>query len=197
MKAGLDEAAAEAAALAAAKVFRAKLVAKSHVKERAMDESLTSDVPGVKFEKARKKWRVVIPKPGGGRIQGGYFTEKVEAEARALQLREVHGLQVSVKRTASRAERAAAAAQLPVFQPKVPFPGVFWAKKDQAWMGHVDGKIRRIFRPLDHSEAELEKAFAKAKAWQKKTRKEIEGQKVIKKVKKAKSMKKCKKLSLA
>ena len=167
MKQGLNEVEAEAAALEAAKAFRADLVARGRIKEKLRDESLTSDVPGVKFEKASKKWRVVIPKPGGGRIQGGYFTEKAEAEARATELRELHGLQRTVKRCAARAE-------LPVFQPKVPFPGVGWHTRSQCWQADTGGRNRkqRTFKPLDHSELELEKAFATAVAWLKKQRKE-------------------------
>ncbi|CAJ1417439.1 unnamed protein product [Effrenium voratum] len=172
MKQGLNEVEAEAAALEAAKAFRADLVARGRIKEKLRDESLTSDVPGVKFAKARKKWHVSIPKPGGGRIQGGYFTEKAAAEARATELRELHGLQRTVKRCAARAE-------LPVFQPKVAFPGVTWHVQKQCWQARTSGSKSRkycccSFRPLDHSEPELEKAFARAVAWLKKQRKEIQ-----------------------
>ena len=186
MKDGLNEAEAEAAALEAAKAFRAQLVAQGRIKEKLRDESLTSDVPGVKFAKASKKWQVVIPKPGGRRIQGGYFKEKAEAEARALQLRELHGLQRTVKASASREEHAAAVAQLPVFQPKAPFQGVCWHRRDQVWSAYTKGKNSR-FRPLDHSEAELEKAFAKAVAWVKKQRKEMASQGMAAKGRKGKS----------
>ncbi|CAJ1409465.1 unnamed protein product [Effrenium voratum] len=188
MKDGLNEAEAEAAALEAAKAFRAQLVAQGRIKERVQDESLTSDVPGVKFRKGKKKWQVEIPKPGSKRIWGGCFTEKAAAEARALELREVHGLRLSVKSTASRAERAAAAAQLPVFQPKVPFPGVFWDRSNQGWRAMTKDKNRR-FSALDHSEPELEKAFTKAVAWLKKQRKEMAVQGSVAKGKKGKSKK--------
>ena len=178
MKDGLNEAEAEAAALEAAKAFRAQLVAQGRIKEKLRDESLTSDVPGVKFRKGKKKWQVEIPKPGGGSIQGGCFKEKAEAEARALQLRELHGLQRTVKASVSREEHAAAVAQLPVFQPKAPFQGVCWDRQHQGWWAGTGGKNRkrRSFKPLDHSEAELEKAFAKAVAWVKKQRKEMASQ---------------------
>ncbi|CAJ1409463.1 unnamed protein product [Effrenium voratum] len=192
MKDGLNEAEAEAAALEAAKAFRAQLVAQGRIKEKLRDQSLTSDVPGVKFEKARKKWRVMIPKAGGGSICGGCFTEKAEAEARALQLRELHGLQRTVKASASREEHAAAVAQLPVFQPKVPFPGVNWERKKQSWHAQLTRNKRKKdsrFKPLDHSEAELEKAFVKAVAWLKKQRKEMASQGMAAKGKKGKSKK--------
>ena len=137
MKQGLNEVEAEAAALEAAKAFRADLVARGRIKEKLRDESLTSDVPGVKFAKASKKWQVVIPKPGGGRIQGGCFKEKAEAEARALQLRELHGLQRTVKACASRDE-------LRVFQPKVAFPGVTWHVQKQCWQARTSGSKSSI-----------------------------------------------------
>ncbi|CAJ1409464.1 unnamed protein product [Effrenium voratum] len=169
MKDGLNEAEAEAAALEAAKAFRARLVAKGRIKEKRRGESLTSNVPGVAFKKAKKKWNVEISRPGGRRIQGGCFTEKAEAEGRALELRELHGLQRSVKASASRDE-------LPVFQPKAPSPGVSWERQAQCWHAQLTRNKRKKdsrFRPLDHSEAELEKAFAKAVAWLKKERKEM------------------------
>ena len=184
MKDGLNEAEAEAAALEAAKAFRAQLVAQGRIKEKLRDQSLTSDVPGVKFRKGKKKWQVEIPKPGGGSIQGGCFKEKAEAEARALQLRELHGLQRTVKASASRDE-------LRVFQPKAPFQGVCWDRQHQGWWAGTGGKNRkrRSFKPLDHSEAELEKAFAKAVAWLKKQRKEMASQGMAAKGKKGKSKK--------
>ena len=161
-KDGLNEAEAEAAALEAAKAFRAQLVAKGRIKEKVRDESLTSDVPGVKFNKRDQKWQVQICKLGGGSIWGGSFTEKAAAEARALELRELHGLQRTVKASASRDE-------LPVFQPKVPFPGVKWDRSSQGWRARTQDKHRR-FNPLDQSHAEREKAFAKAVGWLKKQR---------------------------
>ena len=168
MKEGLDEQRAEAAALEAAKDFRTDLVARGRIQEKVRDESRTSDVPGVEFEKGRKKWRVRVRK-GGKRIEGGHFTEKSAAEARATELRELHGLQRTVK-------RCAAWAELPVFQPKVAFPGVGWHAPSQCWQARTSGKSRKYcsFRPLDHSEAELEKAFAEAVAWLKKQQKEMQ-----------------------
>ena len=88
MKDGRDEAEAEAAALAAAKAFRAELVARGFIKEKLRDERLSSDVLGVRYDKAMKKWRVEISKPGSKTIRGGHFTEKAAAEARATELRE-------------------------------------------------------------------------------------------------------------
>ncbi|CAJ1409460.1 unnamed protein product [Effrenium voratum] len=172
MKDGLNEAEAEAAALEAAKAFRAQLVAQGRIKEKLRDQSLSSDVVGVAYKKEQSKWKVEISRPGGGRrIQGGYFTSKAAAEARALELRQLHGLQRSVTASASRAE-------LPVFQPKAPVPGVCWDRHGQRWWAICSGKStkRRGFAPSDHSEAELEKAFSRAVAWLKKQRKEIAAQ---------------------
>ncbi|CAJ1419295.1 unnamed protein product [Effrenium voratum] len=152
MKDGRDEAEAEAAALEAAKAFRAELVARGYIKEKLRDERLTSDVLGVRYDKAMKKWRVEISKPGSKTIRGGRFTEKAAAEARATELRELHGLQRTVKSCAARAE-------LPVFLPKADTGG--------------SNRKQRAFKPLDHSELELEKAFATAVAWLKKQRKEL------------------------
>ncbi|CAJ1404146.1 unnamed protein product [Effrenium voratum] len=169
MKDGSDEAAAEASALKAAKAFRAELVAEGRIKEKVRDESLTSEVPGVAFAKGRKKWKVEISGSGGRKIQGGYFTQKAAAEERALELRELHGLQRSLKSCASRA-------RLPVFRPKAPFPGVTWHVRDQGWQAGTPGRKHRqtrAFKPLDHTELELEKAFSRAVAWLKKQRQEM------------------------
>ncbi|CAJ1328891.1 unnamed protein product, partial [Effrenium voratum] len=114
MNGGLNEAAAEAAALTAAKLFRAKLVAKGCIKKRVIDESLTSDVPGVHFSKKSQKWAVQIC-CDGGLLWGGLCKEKAEAEARCTQLRKALGLPQRVKRTASMAEHAT-----PQFEPRKP-----------------------------------------------------------------------------
>ena len=127
---GRSEAEADAAALEAAKAFRADLVWKGIIKEpKERDPNFTSDVPGVKWIKERKKWRVQIslkksnPKEPEKTIFGGNFTEKAAAEAEALRLRELHGLQRQVKAVSTLATRYAG---LPVFHPKVPYAGVTW-----------------------------------------------------------------------
>ena len=112
MKDGLNEAEAEAAALEAAKAFRAQLVAQGRIKEK-LRESLSSDVVGVAYKKEQSKWKVEISRPGGRRIRG-YFTSKA-AEACALELRQLHGL---------RSVTASAWAELPEVRPKAPVPGV-------------------------------------------------------------------------
>ena len=101
---GRSEAEADAAALEAAKAFRAELVRKGILeKPKVRDPDFTSDVPGVAWSKQSKKWRVEItlkrsnPKEPQKRIPGGYFTEKAAAEAEALRLQELHGLQREVK----------------------------------------------------------------------------------------------------
>ena len=58
---GRSEAEADAAALEAAKTFRAELVRSGIVKEsKELDPNFTSDVPGVLWSKEKKKWRVEI-----------------------------------------------------------------------------------------------------------------------------------------
>ncbi|CAJ1409454.1 unnamed protein product [Effrenium voratum] len=160
MKDGLNEAEAEAAALEAAKAFRAQLVAQGRIKEKLRDESLTSDVPGVHYQPGSKKWQVRISRPNGKKLEGGYFAQKASAEARALELRELHGLQRTVRRCARRAELAAV-------QPKVPYLGVAWHLRSQSWQARTSGHTKKScsFKPLDHSEAEVEKAFAQAVEW--------------------------------
>ena len=68
MKQGLTEDEADAAALEAAKAFRADLVRQGLVKEpKANDPQFTSDVVGVRWDKEKKKWRVQFfsgPKEG-------------------------------------------------------------------------------------------------------------------------------------
>eukprot|EP00435_Cladocopium_sp_Y103_P033663 s2818_g8.t1 len=92
---GMSEAQADAAALEAAKAFRAELVEKGLLSEpKQQDPNFTSEVLGVKWNKNRKKWEVLIRLKGGKKgIYGGLFTEKAAAEAKALQLQEKHGRQ--------------------------------------------------------------------------------------------------------
>ena len=174
---GRSEAEADAAALEAAKAFHAELVRKGILKEpKERDPSFTSEVPGVKWMKHRKKWEVSIclkkinPKEPRKIIWGGYFTEKAAAEAEALRLQELHGLQREVKvvRTLS---------ALPVFHPKVPYAGVTWNQGEQQWRARcmVGGVERNLkVKPKDHSEAELERSFQVAVAWKKRQEKEKE-----------------------
>ena len=181
MKQGLTEDEADAAALEAAKAFRADLVRQGLVKEpKAKDPQFTSDVVGVRWDKATKKWRVefkLYKKKGGeGRetINGGLFTEKAAAEAKALELAEAHALQRSVRAVGSFEERYDG---LPHFEPKVPYPGVKWELAEQQWRARI--RIRgaeRVFRvkPKDFSEAELDRSFQEAVAWKKKQEKEKE-----------------------
>ena len=172
MKQGLSEAEADATALEAAKAFRSELVKKGILKEpKPVDPHFTSEVPGVKWAKASKKWQVVLyPTGKKKKIQGGYFTEKAAAEAKALQLAKEHGLERRVKAVRSFSE-------LPIFKPKVPYPGVTWREAEQQWHAtcNVNGVLRNSrVKPKDHSEAELEASFQKAVAWKKKQEKERE-----------------------
>ena len=60
---GISEAQADAAALEAAKAFRAELVEKGILSEpKPRDPNFTSEVPGVKWYKNQQKWRVVSPR---------------------------------------------------------------------------------------------------------------------------------------
>ena len=178
---GVSEAQADAAALEAAKAFRAELVEKGILSEpRQKDPNFTSEVPGVKWNKRKQKWEVQIhPKGGKKRIHGGVFTEKAAAEAKALELQEKAGLQRQVKPVAMLSE-------LPVFHPKMPYPGVSWERRSQQW--HAQCKVagaNRNFcvKPKDHSEAELERSFQVAMAWKRKQEKEKEGKAVKSRVK--------------
>ena len=177
MKQGLTEDEADAAALEAAKAFRAELVRQGLLKEpKAKDPQFTSDVVGVTWNKALKKWRVELApkqakgKEGPKKIHGGLFTDKAAAEAKALELAEAHGLQSSV-RAVGRFE------ELHQVQPKVPYPGVKWELAEQQWHAqiYVVGSNRHFrVKPKDFSEAELERSFQEAVAWRKKQEKEKE-----------------------
>ena len=182
---GRSEAEADVAALEAAKAFRAELVRKGVLQEpKERDPNFTSDVPGVKWSKQRKKWLVEISLQKSKTIYGGYFTEKAAAEAGALRLRELHGLQREVKAVST-------LSALPVFHPKVPYSGVKWEQSEQQWHATCSvGGVLCHFRlkPKDHSEAELEHSFQVAVAWKK--RQEKEREKIVKSKAKAKPQKK-------
>ena len=177
MKQGLTEDEADAAALKAAKAFRADLVRQGLVKEpKAKDPQFTSDVVGVKWNKKLKKWEVQLTpkqakgKEGPKKIHGGYFAEKAAAEAKALELAAAHGLQRSVT-PVGRFE------ELHEVQPKVPYPGVKWRIEEQQWYAEIriQGAKRSLrVKPRDFSEAELERCFQEAVAWKKKQERERE-----------------------
>ena len=172
---GISEAQADAAALEAAKAFRAELVEKGILSEpKPRDPNFTSEVLGVRWQKNQQKWRVEItPKGGKKKIHGGVFTEKAAAEAKALELVEKAGLQRQVKPVATLSE-------LPVFHPKVPYPGVTWEQRSQQWHAQcqVAGANRHFrVKPKDHSEAELERSFQVAVAWRRKQEKENQKEK--------------------
>ena len=172
---GLLEEAADAMALQAALTFRAELVKKGVLSEtKPKDPNFTSEVPGVQWTKEVKKWRVQIrPKGGKQKIHGGVFTDKAAAEAKALELREQHGVQRQVKAVDS-------LSTLPVFHPKVPYPGVFWDMTEQRWHARFGNCQHFRVKPKDHSEEELERSFKVAVAWKKKQEKEKEGGKAVK-----------------
>ena len=169
---------ADALALQAAMTFRAELVKQGILSEaKSRDSNFTSEVPGVRWAKRQQKWHVEIcPKGGNKKIQGGFFTDKAAAEAKALELREQHSLQRQVKPVDS-------LSTLPMFHPKVPYPGVTWRQSEQRWYADRRGQgARRTLRikPKNHSEEELERSFKEAVAWMKKQQKEKEGGKTVK-----------------
>ena len=175
MKQGLSEAEAEVAALEAAKAFRSDLVKQGILKEaKPVDPNFTSEVVGVSWDKQSKKWRVWLYPTGKKRIYGGSFTEKSAAEAKALELAKEHGLERRVKAVSTFSERFAG---LPIFKPKVPYPGVYWEQRSQKWHAQcqINGAKRNFYaKPKDHSEVELEASFQKAVAWKKKQENERE-----------------------
>ena len=66
-------------------------------------------------------------------------------------------------------------AGLPVFHPKVPYPGVKWSMQEQRWNAKcwVGGALQTFrTKPKDHSEVELERSFKVAVEWKKKLEKE-------------------------
>ena len=189
---GISEAQADAAALEAAKAFRAELVEKGILSEpKLRDPNYTSEVPGVKWKQELKKWRVDISRRGSKeKIYGGSFIEKAAAEAKALELREKHGLQRQVKPLATLRNRYVG---LPVFHPKVPYARVNWSQAEQQWHAKstVGGATQNFrVRPKDHSEAELERSFQVAVAWKKKQEKEKERKAVKSKAKPGKKQRK-------
>ena len=103
-------------------------------------------------------------------IEGGYFTDKAAAESKALELANLHGLERKVT-------AVGCLSQLPIFEAKVPYPGVTWRQSEQQWHAciAVNGSCRNFrVKPKDHSEAELEASHKKAVAWKKKQEKEKE-----------------------
>ena len=131
-------------------------------------------MPGVRWAKQCKKWRVEITQKGRQKkIYGGVFTEKAAAETKALELQEKAGLQRQVR-------PVAALSELPVFHPKVPYPGVTWEQRSQQWHAQcrVAGAPRHLMvKPKDHSEEELDRSFQVAVAWKKKQEKENQKEK--------------------
>eukprot|EP00438_Fugacium_kawagutii_P012449 Skav232877 [mRNA] locus=scaffold1432:61466:62029:- [translate_table: standard] len=167
---GRSKADAEAAAMEAAKAFHTELVQQGVLSEpKLQDPNFASEVPGVNWNKVTQKWRVQIwHKNSKKLIHVGCFAEKAAAEAKALQFREQHGLQRQVTPVSILAE-------LPVFRPKVPYPGVSWRQFGQHWHAFcwVGGALRNLYsKPKDHSEEELERTFQEAVAWKKKQEKE-------------------------
>ena len=161
MAPGRSKAEADAAALEAAKAFRTKLVEKGILREpRLKDPNFTSEVLGVCCNKKAEKWRVQVALNSRKRM--------TTAEGKALELREKHGLRRQVKPVPT-------LANLPVFHPKLPYPGVVWNLREQQWHAQCQvGGAHGMFRvkPKDHSEAELERSFKVAVAWKKKQEKE-------------------------
>eukprot|EP00438_Fugacium_kawagutii_P001054 Skav236288 [mRNA] locus=scaffold2529:153022:154044:+ [translate_table: standard] len=174
---GRSEAEADAAALEAAKAFHAELVKQGVLKElKPQDPDFTSEVPGVSWSKRERKWRVQITEKGKRRrfLQGGSFSEKSSAEAKAMELRKDHGLQRQLRR-ASTVVGESSYLRLPVFHPEVPYDGVTWDRRSKHWHAQcrVGGASRHFYvKPKDHSEAELERSLEAAFAWKKEEEKD-------------------------
>eukprot|EP00435_Cladocopium_sp_Y103_P032801 s832_g8.t1 len=152
-----SEAEADAAALEAAKAFRAKLVG-----EGLLSEPKDSKVRGVRWHKMGQKWLVQI-KANKKTIYGGLFMDKAAAEAKALELREQHSRPLWT---------------LPMFDPKVPNAGVTWEQRSQQWCAEckVAGVPRKFYsKRKDLSEAELDRSFQAAMGRRKKQEMENEG----------------------
>ena len=115
-----SEAAAEKAALAAAKEFRRDLVRRGILQEVKVDERFSSKVVGVTWSREWKRWRVRLSVAVEGARRwfwGGYFDTKALAEAKARALAKANGLMQSVKRAGNFKD-------LPIF--KSAYPGVAW-----------------------------------------------------------------------
>ncbi|CAJ1451880.1 unnamed protein product, partial [Effrenium voratum] len=177
-KMGQTERVADASALAEAKAAREELIAQGRIKERNTDPEFTSPIPGVKWRRDTQRWVIEMTLSGGKRLNGGIFRTKAEAEETCLALQEKHGVVQVVKKTPLERD-------LPVFKPKENFRGVWWGRRDQSWRA-MAGKELRFFKPLDHSEPEVDEAFGKAVAWVKKERQRLEAEKAAKAAKKAK-----------
>eukprot|EP00438_Fugacium_kawagutii_P016102 Skav235791 [mRNA] locus=scaffold1267:41757:42596:+ [translate_table: standard] len=152
---GRSESEADAAALEAAKAFRAELVQQGILSEpKPRDPDFTSEVPGVKWHKPTQKWQVEICQKGGQkRIYGGLVTEKAAAEVKALKIREQQSLQRQVKPVSTLAELQWLA------QCKVggTTPRFRIRPKDHSQQ-----------KPKDHSQQKLERTFKEAVVWKKK-----------------------------
>eukprot|EP00435_Cladocopium_sp_Y103_P037450 s832_g9.t3 len=116
---GSSEAEADAAALEAAKAFRAKLIKKGVLSEP--DPRFINEVPGVKWNKNQQKW-VVDTRRRPKRIFGGSFTEKAKAETKALQL--INGI---------------------TSEPPREVRGVRWSKHHQKWEVRFQTVKKRIY----------------------------------------------------
>ena len=154
MEAGLDEASADSAALQAATEFRSELVKDGLLTEPKSGEFISA-VPGVHWNKAKKKWVVQIRTKAKKFI--AFFVSKAEAERKAKQV-------------TKRPRRIVGKMQdMPKFEPKTPCPGVTWNTKAQCWHAQVrdENSLNKAFRvkPKDHSEVELDRSFNQAVEW--------------------------------
>ena len=116
---------ADAAALEAAKAFRAELVEKGILSEpKPRDPNFTSEVPRVKWDKRRQKYAKVVcadflkEREHRRRLlhrEGSSRGQNTGAQGEGLAPGEAHGHPG------------------PVFHPKVPCSGVGWEQRSQQW----------------------------------------------------------------
>eukprot|EP00438_Fugacium_kawagutii_P022062 Skav223198 [mRNA] locus=scaffold1624:5950:6799:- [translate_table: standard] len=178
--------------------MKKELVGSVKVKKDRIDEEKAADsngdpwlqvrcrqLPKIGFEWQKKgATRAEILPPKLGLAPGG---SEAEADAEALPPRPSAGswcsraarplrrqsLWSSGSSSACQVRPVSTLAELPVFHPKVAYPGVPWSQREQQWwaQGAKVGGAKQLFRIRPHSEAELERPFRDAMAWKKKQEK--------------------------
>ena len=186
---GLIEEEADLAALEAAETFRAELVKQGILKEpKPMlkpKESKSKELKPKELKPKELKPKEVKPKevkrkemkpmhPNTNEVPGVSWDQK--PQKRPLQQRIWFGFTekaVEVLEPIEHLERqdVVSSEELPIFTPKVRYPGVKWNRHEQQWHARctVNNATQHfLVKPKDHSEAELEASFEKAVAWRKK-----------------------------
>ena len=131
---GISEAQADAAALEAAKAFRAELVEKGILSEpKPKDPNFTSEVPGVRWKKLQRKWQCIDPSRKG---QEHHFT--AAPSPRRLRPRPRPWSSSEKARPAAPGEaRGHPGKQIRrdcrCSTPRCHYPGVYWNQGEQQW----------------------------------------------------------------